>query len=363
MASSSPPNTHTGHDRGVEVAVRRSPEPAVLRVPPQCGDLVALCLDLQAAARLLQVGRDGGDRVTSRPARTLPLRLDTDRAGYVDIPRSLGRRRMLMTEDVNTIRATNNAIFDDIFWVHLAYVTADDGIGRLRALLRADRHYTPILSGFEAIDQGRRVLEDATSSAEARRAADDLDLGGQPPAPRARAARRGATQLRSPLVRLRQARLDRGGHRVRGPRSAAGGRRTSPPSTCTRSHEGSRTLLRARGWPRITRFDDRWRWLVTSVVPRFRRFDADMRLIDASLRRILDEARHYASMPCVLPPSWSTQSPSPRAAAPTDRASRADGRAVLMGGVAAALVGREGAGDKGSSEVGPTHRCRLRACV
>ena len=56
-----------------------------------------------------------------------PLRLDTDGSGYLDIDRSLDRRRMLLTEDVNTIRATNNAIFDDIFWVHLAYVTADDG--------------------------------------------------------------------------------------------------------------------------------------------------------------------------------------------------------------------------------------------
>ena len=103
-----------------------------------------------------------------------PLRLDTDRTGYVDIPHSLGRQRLLLTEDVNTIRATNNAIFDDIFWVHLAYVTADDGIERLRALLRAERHYAPVLAGFEAIDQGRRVLEDGTASAEARRTADDL---------------------------------------------------------------------------------------------------------------------------------------------------------------------------------------------
>ena len=81
----------------------------------------------------------------------------------MDIPHSLGRRKMLLTQDVNTIRATNNAIFNDIFWVHLAYVTADDGIERLRALLRTERHYAPILSGFEAIDQGRRVLEDGDS--------------------------------------------------------------------------------------------------------------------------------------------------------------------------------------------------------
>ena len=57
--------------------------------------------------------------------------------------------------------------------------------------------------------------------------------------------------------------------------------------------------LRARKWPRITRFDDRWRWLVTSVVPRFRRFDADTALVAASLRHIFDEARDFASSPCV----------------------------------------------------------------
>ena len=103
-----------------------------------------------------------------------PLRLDTDRTGYVDIPHSLGRQKALLIEDVNTIRETNNAIFDDIFWVHLAYVTAEDGIERLRALLGAEPHYAAVLRGFEAIDQGRRVLEDGTASPEARRTADDL---------------------------------------------------------------------------------------------------------------------------------------------------------------------------------------------
>ena len=65
-------------------------------------------------------------------------------------------------------------------------------------------------------------------------------------------------------------------------------------------------------WPRITRFDDRWRWIETSIVPRFRRFDADARLVDSSLRRIFDEARDYASNPCVLP-----RSPQPEAALST----------------------------------------------
>ena len=63
---------------------------------------------------------------------------------------------------------------------------------------------------------------------------------------------------------------------------------------------GVRELLQARAWPRITRFDDRWRWIVTCIVPRFRRLDVHPRVVDASLRRIFDEARDYASNTCVL---------------------------------------------------------------
>ena len=74
-----------------------------------------------------------------------PFRLDKDRTGYVDIPHSLSRQKALLIEDVNTIRETNNAIFDDIFWVHLAYGTAEDGIECLRALLGAEPHYAAVL--------------------------------------------------------------------------------------------------------------------------------------------------------------------------------------------------------------------------
>ena len=54
---------------------------------------------------------------------------------------------------------------------------------------------------------------------------------------------------------------------------------------------------RAGTWPRITRYDDRWPWIVTSVVPRFQRFDADAGLIQSSLQRIVNEARAYALTP------------------------------------------------------------------
>ena len=231
-----------------------------------------------------------------------PLRLDTDRTGYVDIPHSLGRRKLLLTEDVNTIRATNNAIFNDIYWVHLAYATAEDGIERLRALLQAERHYAPVLAGFEAIDQGRRVLEDATASAQARRAAGDLIWAGN------------VELLEHEQRALVQPNFDRlssasawlvsigaaTSFEMRGVRQEIAYFTSFYIYSLTR---GIPHALRARAWPRITRFDDRWRWLVASVVPRFRRFDADTRLVDASLRHIFDEAHDFASAPCVLPRS------------------------------------------------------------
>jgi hypothetical protein len=231
-----------------------------------------------------------------------PLRLDTDRTGYVDIPHSLGRPRLLLTKDVNTIRATNNAIFNDLFWVHFAYVTAEDGIERLRALLQAERHYAPVLAGFEAIDQGRRVLDDGMASAEARQRACDLIWEGN------------VALLEHEQCALVQPNFDRlscssawlvaigsaTSFEVRGVRQEIADFTSFYLYSFTR---GFKHALRARAWPRITRFDDRWRWLATSVVPRFRRFEADTHLVDASLRHILDEAHDFASSPCVPPRS------------------------------------------------------------
>ena len=212
-------------------------------------------------------------------------------------------------EDVNTIRATNNAIFNDIFWVHLAYGTAEDGIERLRALLGAERHYAAVLSGFEAIDQGRRVLEDGAAPAEARRTADDLIWEGN--VQLLEHEQRALVQPNFDRLSCPFARLFSIGSalsfEVRGVRQEVSYFTSFYLSSLGR---GIPQALRARAWPRITRFDDRWRWIVTSIVPRFRRFDADVPLVDAGLRRIFDEARDYASNPCVLPRSPQTEDPA-----------------------------------------------------
>jgi Protein of unknown function (DUF2515) len=231
-----------------------------------------------------------------------PFRLDTDRTGYADIPRSLGRQRALLMDDVDTIRATNNAIFDDIFWVHLAYASAEDGIERLRVLLGPDPNYVPVLAGFEAIDQGRRVLEDGTASEKARRTAGDLIWEGN--VQLLEHEQRALVQPHFDRLSCAFARLFSIGSalsfEVRGVRQEMSYFSSFYVYSLGR---GIPHVLRAQSWPRVTRFDDRWRWIVTSIVPRFRRFDADVRLVDASLRRILDGAHDYASNPCVVPHS------------------------------------------------------------
>ena len=217
----------------------------------------------------------------------------------MDIPHNLTRQKALLMQDVNTIRQTNNAIFNDIFWVHLAYGYADGGIERLRALLGSEPHYAPVLSGFEAIDQGRRVLEDRTTSADERRTAEDLIWEGN--VRLLEHEQRAVVQPNFDRLSCGFARLFSIGSaltfEVRGVRHEAMYFTSFYAYSLTR---GMPQAVHAQTWPRITRFDDRWRWIVTSIVPRFRRFDADPQLVDASLCRIFDEARDYASNPCVV---------------------------------------------------------------
>ena len=97
-------------------------------------------MDVPAPAQLLDwAGMAAIASSEPRAARSVPgYHLDTDRTGYVNLPRSLGRHKWLLMEDVNAIRETNNGIFDDIFWAHLAYASADDGMACLRGLLQGD---------------------------------------------------------------------------------------------------------------------------------------------------------------------------------------------------------------------------------
>ncbi len=228
-----------------------------------------------------------------------PFRLDADRTGYVDLPRSLSRRRML-TDDANTMREVNNAIYHDIVWVHLAYLGSADGIATLRRLLGPHPEQAPLLSAFETIDRGRVVLADDTSTEAARRAATDLIWVGN--LALLEHEQRAVVQPLFNRLSGTFARLISMGStttfEVRGLRQEV---RYFTSFSLYALTGGLAGAVRTRTVPRVTRFEDRWRWLETSVVPRFRRFDADPDLVRQTLRRVVDGAERYASQPCLEP--------------------------------------------------------------
>lgn len=231
-----------------------------------------------------------------------PFRLDADRSGYVDLPRSLSRRRLL-TQDANTMREVNNAIYDDIFWVHLAYLAADDGIEGLRRLLGPHVEHAELLAAFETIDRGRAVLADDGAPEDARRAGADLVWAGN--LALLEHEQRVVVQPLFDRLSGSFARLVSMGStttfEVRGLRQEI--RYFTSFSASWLTPAGLAAAVRARSVPRVTRFDDRWQWLEASVVPRFRRFDADADLIGLTLGRVVQEAQRSADSPCIVPVS------------------------------------------------------------
>ena len=239
--------------------------------------------------------------IASHHARLVlfPFRLDADRNGYVDLPRSLTRRRLL-TEDANRMREVNNAIFADIFWVHLVFLAAADGEVDLPQLLQPHPEYAGLLAGFETIERGRLILADEGSSEEARREAADTIWAGN--LALLEHEQRTVVQplfdrLSGPFARM----MSMGStttFEVRGLRQEL---RYLTSFSAFSLTGGLAAALKTRSVPMITRFDDRWRWLETSVVPRFRRLDSDQDLLHRTLGRVIEEAKLYADKPCVVP--------------------------------------------------------------
>jgi hypothetical protein len=73
--------------------------------------------------------------------------------------------------DVDRLRQTNTAVYVDTAWAHLALVDPRGGIAAVREGLAAQTSSPELIAGFEAIEQGRLLLEASAGSnreAEAR---------------------------------------------------------------------------------------------------------------------------------------------------------------------------------------------------
>ncbi|MEO1435995.1 MAG: hypothetical protein AAFV80_10695, partial [Bacteroidota bacterium] len=69
------------------------------------------------------------------------------------------------SDDLNLLRLLNNAIYDDIGWVHERYLDPAFGLSGLTQLLGRNEHYQGILKAFQLIDQGKQMMESGHQAA------------------------------------------------------------------------------------------------------------------------------------------------------------------------------------------------------
>ncbi len=209
-----------------------------------------------------------------------PLRLGA--AGdEIDLPRALGRWQALRITDADVIRRTNNDIFDDIFWAHLAYDGDPAGLAEFESLVRG----TPqgaVGAAFRRMDEGRRLLD---------------------------ADRLGATEIvwdanRRILEHEQQAMVQPNFERL----SCAYARAFSFGATAGLDVAGLRratavlssfygySLLRRRPprgtrLPLLTSYEDRWAWMEGSIMPRFQRREHTRHALRRTLEAIIGESQ------------------------------------------------------------------------
>ncbi|MEM1448208.1 MAG: hypothetical protein AAGI22_03805 [Planctomycetota bacterium] len=219
-----------------------------------------------------------------------PLRIDADPSGRVDLPRTLQHWRGLHLPDVDLIRQTNNGIFDDVFWVHLAYGGEAAGVERVRRAVRGRSEYVEILDAVEQLDAGRRAIERGSSGSSDVWAANLKIL---------RHEQRYLVQPRFERLTTSFARAFSLGASL----SFRTERRFRPLHLHSTfyGHAIGRRLgryVRALRLPDVTRFEDRWDWIESAIIPRYKDFERDHRDVDSRLDEIIERAGGRAQTAC-----------------------------------------------------------------
>ncbi len=205
-----------------------------------------------------------------------PLALHKNEAGAVPIHEA--RERFGMTH-IDRVRQVNNAIFEDIFWAHLAYDGTEEGFARTAAMLKDAPHGMGMLEGFAVIEEGRRQNDpDRVWEGNVKLLWHEQAAVVQP---RFDTFSRGFARTFSMLANINF--------------EASGWRERAGFFTSFYGHMVLRQmplLWTTKRPPRLTRLDHRWRWVERAVVPRFRKLDEWGR-VEPKLKHILAESRRY----------------------------------------------------------------------
>lgn len=88
-----------------------------------------------------------------------PYEFIVDNDEVRDVRDSFERPRLSVLQDLNLLRETNNMVYGDIGWTHVAFVDRDGGLGAVERGLADLPLHSRLLRGFQYIDDGRKQRE------------------------------------------------------------------------------------------------------------------------------------------------------------------------------------------------------------
>lgn len=202
-----------------------------------------------------------------------PLALDRQ---YKESSKSSGRLK-----NTKIIKEINDAIFNDIYWAHLAYDASSSGLELLTNAIGDSPGYESLLAGFRQLEQARTMLESDPDSVEAR------DI---------------IWQANTELLRHEQKSMVQ----PRFEKLACGFSKSLSLFATMHYQFGGRcksTLLpgaffaymflrrggkkKLESFPSITLFDHRWEWIHEGILPGFRCYEYQQSRVARDLQKII----------------------------------------------------------------------------
>ena len=195
--------------------------------------------------------------------------------------------QLVLLRDLDLIRQTNNLVFADIGWAHLAYLSPGGGIEVIEAAAAQDDAVAPALvEGFREIEMGRQLL---TSSDTSRSLADAHIWKGN------------FLLLRHEQFVTVQRQFDQleKGFTIFLSLVTTTDFDANNLTMDWRTHtsfykymwtQGLFMLARTRSWPDITNVHHRWHWISRRVFPLWRRVDSTDRTLRRKMNRMIRQA-------------------------------------------------------------------------
>lgn len=189
-------------------------------------------------------------------------------------------------QDLGLIRDTNNMVFHDIGWAHVAYMTPEGGIEAVEACAGGDPDSSLLVEGFRTIDRGRRMLEGQQQRDEGMRlvwAGNQLLLQQE----QERIVQRQFEQCDVDLrIFLTVATIMNFSSNYVDPDLDES---TSFPEFI--STQGRALLQKLKQGPNITCWEQRWYWVENAVLPLWKKVEASDKRLNQKLAFLMEGAR------------------------------------------------------------------------